>query len=123
MICPGHFKQIKSSSNHNRVNVTWCFVCCETGELIGCSRCPAAYHASCLKSNDSRYINKDENKQADDVNPKGNAEATSEGKSDVQANSIDKTLASIDKENWLCEDCLINKRPLYGEIVWAKVGK
>lgn len=49
IICPAHFKPIKGQSQHNRVNVTWCFVCCESGDLVGCSRCPAAYHATCLR--------------------------------------------------------------------------
>ncbi|KAK6963948.1 histone-lysine N-methyltransferase NSD2, partial [Biomphalaria glabrata] len=25
------------------------------------------------------------------------------------------------KNTWLCSDCKMDKRPLYGDIVWAKV--
>lgn len=117
IICPLHFKQIKNSPHHNRVNVSWCFVCCETGDLIGCSRCPAAYHESCLRSNDARYTNLSQNKKNED-NQKKNA---NEGGEEIETDD-DETL-KIEKDNWVCEDCVINKRPLYGEIVWAKVGQ
>lgn len=108
LLCPLHFKDISFPKfpNHNRINVTWCFVCCESGELIGCSRCPAAYHSDCLVSNDARYMKYS----------KGGEQT------DTGQDSQNDILGSIDKSSWLCEDCLVNKRPLYGEIVWAKVG-
>jgi hypothetical protein len=34
IICPNHFQPIKNNSQHNRMNVTWCFVCCKGGELL-----------------------------------------------------------------------------------------
>jgi hypothetical protein len=48
IICPNHFQPVRGQSQHNRVNVTWCFVCCKSGDLLGCDSCPAAYHYSCL---------------------------------------------------------------------------
>ena len=48
IICPDHFQPSKGQSQHNLVNVTWCFVCCKGGDLLGCDCCPAAYHYSCL---------------------------------------------------------------------------
>jgi len=88
IICPNHFQPIKNHSQHNRINVTWCFVCCKGGELVGCSTCPAAYHSGCLE----------------------NAPAPGSG----TPNSPHAT--------WVCDDCNRGKRPLYGEIVWVKVG-
>lgn len=41
--------------------MTWCFVCCTGGELIGCSRCPAAYHLTCLNGRGAE--NKENNEQ------------------------------------------------------------
>lgn len=120
LICPAHLIQSKDQKlPQSRINVTWCFVCCQSGELIGCSRCPAAYHADCLKTNDARYITDDDNTDNDKLNsqPKNGDE-----KMDIESKSAE-SITSINKETWLCEDCLMNKRPLYGEIVWAKVGK
>jgi hypothetical protein len=48
IICPDHFQPSKSNSQHNLINVTWCFVCCKGGDLLGCHCCPAAYHYACL---------------------------------------------------------------------------
>lgn len=83
IICPDHFQPVRGQSQHNRVNVTWCFVCCKGGDLLGCDSCPAAYHYACL-----------DNPPA----PPGLA------------------------QKWTCEDCERGKRPLYGEVVWVKVG-
>lgn len=83
IICPNHFQPVRGQSQHNRVNVTWCFVCCKGGDLLGCDSCPAAYHHSCLD------------------NP-----------------PAPPSIA----QSWTCEDCQHGKRPLYGEIVWVKVG-
>ncbi len=82
IICPNHFQPVKGQSQHNRVNVTWCFVCCKTVDLLGCDSCPAAYHYACL----------------------------------------DNPPAPTPDHPWVCEDCERNKRPVYGEIVWVKVG-
>ena len=35
------------------MNVTWCFVCCKGGDLLGCDCCPAAYHYDCLENQPS----------------------------------------------------------------------
>lgn len=81
IICPNHFTPSRNNNYHNIVNVTWCFVCCQSGDLLGCSSCPAAYHYDCLD------------------NP-----------------------PDVGCSNWSCEDCQLDKRPLYGDIVWVKVG-
>jgi histone-lysine N-methyltransferase NSD1 len=82
IVCPNHFQAVKGLSQHNRANVSWCFVCCKTVDLLGCDSCPAAYHYACL-----------DNPPALDPN-----------------------------KPWVCEDCERNKRPVYGEILWVKVG-
>ena len=124
LLCPLHFKPHKSSSQHNRISVTWCFVCCQTGELMGCSRCPAAYHSDCLAANDARYVIDDDDEDETNTNTNGNANNKSVKKKTTTTPVKPKeSVSNIDKNNWLCEDCLVNKRPLYGEIVWAKVGQ
>ena len=54
MICHNHFNAIAKTSHHingakpSLVNVSWCFVCCQPHDLIGCNSCPAAYHYNCI---------------------------------------------------------------------------
>lgn len=59
------------------------------------------------------------NKNMNDEDSQPKKKANQEDSKTNEKQSVD----SINKENWLCEDCIINKRPLYGEIVWAKVGR
>jgi hypothetical protein len=135
IICPDHFQPIKSQSHHNRVNVTWCFVCCKSHELIGCSKCPAAYHLNCLDNPPTDIVmpvkQKSEvnNKQlSPSQNGNSNASVDHSPSSEHSASTFSSSNTifsanSVLSTNWVCEDCLIGKRPLNGQIVWAKVGK
>ena len=140
LICPAHFKPIKGQSQHNRVNVTWCFVCCESGDLVGCSRCPAAYHLNCLYSKDGDDNDNDEEtiKKVSNDNKETNENTNSNKEENVtvKIEAIEQHAAATvvaikqpikanflaQSETWVCEDCLHGRRPLYGQIVWAKVG-
>lgn len=66
IVCTAHFIPIKRHSLHNRVNVTWCFVCCKNSNLVGCQRCPAAYHQHCLEPADDD--DDDEHREDEDHN-------------------------------------------------------
>jgi hypothetical protein len=135
IICPDHFQPIKSQSHHNRVNVTWCFVCCKSHDLIGCSKCPAAYHLNCLDNPPTDIVIPASLKQKYDVNNKqlspgrnNNTSTDHSPSSEHSASTFSSTNTiisanSVLSTNWICEDCLIGKRPLNGQIIWAKVGK
>uniref|UniRef100_A0A1B0DB53 Histone-lysine N-methyltransferase n=1 Tax=Phlebotomus papatasi TaxID=29031 RepID=A0A1B0DB53_PHLPP len=45
LICPKHWK---SSGKH--INVNWCFICAEGGNLLCCDNCPSAVHEICAKT-------------------------------------------------------------------------
>ena len=144
IVCPKHFQPIKNQSHHNRVNVSWCFVCCKTNDLIGCNKCPAAYHTACLNKdqntsdlpttsneNDSSLISStSNNKKSEPISPNGMsndaASHSSPSHSPGSTHSSSSTMTSVKSvqiaSNWTCEDCLHGHRPLYGDIVWAKVG-
>jgi len=119
IICPEHFRPVRNNTQHNRVNVTWCFVCCEKENLIGCNQCPASYHLSCLENPPHLNAQADEQSKIDSQ-PHSPSSTTS---SHNTSNSVNSNLMkSAISANWTCEDCLYGKRPLYGQIVWAKVG-
>ena len=114
-----------------RVNVSWCFVCCETGKLIGCKSCPAAYHYSCLENPPPIHTLKDfidEDKLLDpritNLRPDSPASDLS-GATTTTMNSenSNKHISNVICSDWMCEDCQIGRKPLYGQIVWSKVGK
>jgi hypothetical protein len=134
IVCPdhGHQSKGKSSSGTNLSNVRWCFLCCKSGQLITCKRCPAAYHKKCLKNLADASVNMDgveeelnetgdaassESEQEDKPSPK-----PTDGES-TTTTTKKKTKAKKAPSNWLCEDCSLGKRPLYGQIVWCKFGK
>jgi hypothetical protein len=137
IICPDHFQPVKGQSHHNRVNVTWCFVCCKSHDLIGCSKCPAAYHLNCMDNPPSDIVIPASLKQKFEANNKqlspnhnGNNNASNDHSPSSEHSactfSSSNTIISANSvlsTNWVCEDCLIGKRPLNGQIVWAKVGK
>ena len=133
----------KDQANHNRVNVTWCFVCCKAGELIGCNKCPAAYHQTCIPGNNktdssstpsSQQQQQQQQKQQQQKisqssitnSPNNNSASSSRNQSPSSVHSASTTASSSRSvqlaSNWICEDCLYNRRPLYGDIIWAKVG-
>ncbi len=118
IICPDHFRPLRNQTQHNRVNVSWCFVCCDKGNLIGCNQCPASYHLNCLENPPHLVAQPDENKI--DSQPHSPSSTTSSHNTSNSANS--NRIKSVNSANWTCEDCLDGKRPLYGQIVWAKVG-
>ncbi len=113
-------------------------MCCKKGELIGCNRCPAAYHRNCIPNSQSRDNEANENDKSNGAATKPNM-ASSNSNSPTsathdmssqnhspQSNHSASTMTSAKSvqiaSNWTCEDCLFNKRPLHGDIVWAKVG-
>lgn len=132
LVCPAHLNPTRNKQS--RTNVTWCFVCCKSGDLIGCNTCPAAYHSKCLESPDDPDNSVNENGKieppaspstsdqctpmVDQLSPVSNHSASTTNSSNTLGSAISVQL----KSNWTCEDCLIGKRPLYGQIVWAKVG-
>jgi len=59
--------------------------------------CPSAYHKECIRTRNYPDIDDDKDKAVDLVE-------------------------TIDETKWRCEECLLGKRPLNGDIVWAKVG-
>ncbi len=145
IVCPEHFKPLKNQANHSRVNVTWCFVCTKTGgDLIGCNKCPAVYHVECApnppepsKTFDfltTSTINQESNNDDEHNNSaSSNSTTTSSNKtvsatnnhspqSNVSASTQSSSKSIRFESNWTCEDCLFHKRPLYGDIVWSKVG-
>lgn len=94
--------------------------------MIGCNKCPAAYHMNCVKSaakltdtNEKADANQNGNNNANiDIeqphSPAGSVSSSSTGASSSRSVQI--------ASNWTCEDCTYGKRPLSGDIVWAKVG-
>ncbi len=75
---PGAFAR-KSSSAVTHINATWCFICSIGGTLICCERCPASFHAECLKIDPPEGV-------------------------------------------YHCDHCETGRMPLYGEVVWVKLG-
>ncbi|CAF0761428.1 unnamed protein product [Brachionus calyciflorus] len=131
IICPAHFKQLKNNRAHNRVNVTWCFVCCKKGDLIGCNKCPAAYHAKCIQAPDKIESIDDETKEDKSIEPSSPARIGTEieqlspvsHNSGSTENTQNSGKSNLIQSDWTCDDCLLGKRPLNGQIVWAKVGQ
>ncbi|RNA35014.1 histone-lysine N- H3 lysine-36 and H4 lysine-20 specific isoform X1 [Brachionus plicatilis] len=125
IICPAHFRPLKNNRGHFRLNVTWCFSCCKKDDLIGCNQCPAAYHAKCLENlNKSESLDEKESKtdpgspasskiKLDQLSPLSNS-------SSGTSNTLSSAKSHQIESNWTCEDCLLGKKPLNGQIVWAK---
>ncbi|KAL5282689.1 NSD1 family protein [Megaselia abdita] len=44
IVCPRH----DQNNGRRHINVDWCFICAEGGQLICCETCPASVHPSCL---------------------------------------------------------------------------
>ncbi|CAO1356173.1 unnamed protein product [Diamesa serratosioi] len=56
LICPRHpSKKITKAKN---LNVDWCNICSEPGELVCCDSCPGSFHADCIKyeASDDKFI-------------------------------------------------------------------
>jgi hypothetical protein len=139
IICPNHFQLVKNTAQHARVNVTWCFVCCNNNDLIGCNKCPAAYHYKCIGSPPTdlnlpaskiqqlkdavtaskRSLSPEPNKA---MNASGDSCGLDQHSPTTSCNSVN-SVNSVTVTNWTCEDCVQGKRLLYGQIVWAKVGE
>ena len=119
--------------------MTWCFVCCKSDKLVGCRYCPAAYHYDCIdnppmidtilnssetesKLNSSKSLAESRN-SSKNSSPASNHSSTSCLTSNtVNSISSNNNATSIISTNWTCEDCLLGRKPLYGQIVWSKVG-
>lgn len=123
IICADHFKPNAKLPIHNRVNVAWCFLCCKTGSLTNCTTCPSAYHLDCIK----------EAKNSQKLNEKNIEQSMKEDLESVIDNAVlpESSLPSSDPDtidnnesadNFRCVECVNGKRPLYGDIVWSKVG-
>ncbi len=136
IICSKHFKPIKSLSLHSRMNVTWCFVCATYGDLIGCSSCPASYHLKCINNPPSNLIatvntsnvKKDEEEIPNSPLPHSADSGTSNHHSPTasvgSSSMASSTCSNVNnKTDWQCEDCITGKRPVTGEIVWAKASQ
>lgn len=127
IICPAHFRPLKNNRAHVRLNVTWCFSCCKKDDLIGCNQCPAAYHSKCLE-------NSNKSDSLDEIEPKDGPSSPASSKIKLDqlsplsnsSNGTSNTLSSGKshqiESNWTCDDCLLGKKLLNGQIVWAKVG-
>ncbi|XP_037891869.1 probable histone-lysine N-methyltransferase Mes-4 [Glossina fuscipes] len=74
IICPSH----TNSKSDMTINVNWCFICVEGGQLVCCETCPVAVHVRCLER-------------------------------PIDNNAV-----------YICDECESGRKPLYGEIVWAK---
>ncbi|KAM8938870.1 histone-lysine N-methyltransferase NSD2 isoform 2-T2 [Pelodytes ibericus] len=48
IVCTAHFAAKKGNTHHAHVNVSWCFICSNGGNLLCCESCPAAFHPDCL---------------------------------------------------------------------------
>ncbi|KAM9330334.1 histone-lysine N-methyltransferase NSD2 [Gastrophryne carolinensis] len=48
IICSAHFAAKKGNSHHTHINVSWCFICSNGGNLLCCESCPSAFHPECL---------------------------------------------------------------------------
>ena len=114
IVCAAHFKPIAKLNHHNRHNVTWCFACCQTNDLINCSSCPAAYHVGCV--NNPPNLSEAELKEAAVMTDQPPSPAS------VHSNSTISNTGGTNVLNWRCEDCVNGRMPLYGDIVWGKVG-
>lgn len=62
-ICPRHITEKEISRNVKEkkdkpLNVDWCNLCMDSGNLICCESCPAAFHADCInyEESDEKYI-------------------------------------------------------------------
>ena len=82
-----------------------------------------------MNSNEQKEENKDVemNAMPESVSSSRNSSPASvrsfnSGLTGNSANS-NKNQSSIISSEWICEDCVINKKPLNGQIVWSKVGK
>lgn len=49
IICANHYKPDTKIRINERVNVSWCFLCCDLGGLIACTTCPSSYHLDCIQ--------------------------------------------------------------------------
>jgi len=116
-----------------RVNVSWCFVCCESGKLIGCKSCPASYHYDCLENpplissiksaNEEEIENKLLDPRLTNLRPDSPAsELSAVTSTTMNSENSNKHAANISCSDWMCEDCQLGRKPLYGQIVWSKVG-
>ena len=119
------------------MNVTWCFVCATTGDLIGCSTCPASYHLKCIHNPPVSLINsvstasikKEEDEtlpgsplpsSTESVSSSHHSPTTSVGSSSMASSTCSNVNS---KTGWQCDDCITGKRPVIGEIVWAKASQ
>jgi [histone H3]-lysine36 N-dimethyltransferase NSD2 len=134
IICPDHFKPNNSISHHKLINVSWCLLCCKSGYLIGCDKCPSAFHYNCLKNPpplshfNSDYIKlltleQKQQKQQEEEEEEEEKEEKEEEEGDSSVNRIKFKNGIIPSINgWTCDDCSNGFRSLYGSIVWSKVG-
>lgn len=128
IICADHFEPAAKITIHHRNNVTWCFTCCKTLDLISCITCPAAYHHKCILT----HNNDKNNDPGQDVVEKNNdeektldlsiAEKRLDSSNNEEETKTPTEIKGIPIDEWRCLECLSGKRPLYGDIVWAKVG-
>jgi hypothetical protein len=124
IICPNHFVPITRFYHHQRVNVSWCFVCCETGPLIGCKNCPAAYHHECMINPPANLLALITKGDMTEPPPNPTTQSSSSLTSSTITNSeTNETTPNLIITDWICDDCQINKRPVYGQIVWSKVSR
>lgn len=58
LICPRHPSETKKKSKAKNLNVDWCSICSEPGELVCCDSCPGSFHADCIKydSSDEKFM-------------------------------------------------------------------
>ena len=118
---------------------------CRSGKLVQCLKCPVAYHAGdfCVPAGSrdlggsniicaahSREKKENSSSSTSHVNV-GFCFACSDG-GDLLC--CDSCPAAFHKEclsnpvepdsnaNWFCDQCVVGKKPRYGELVWAKVG-
>ncbi|CAO1306406.1 unnamed protein product [Diamesa tonsa] len=58
LICPRHPSFTKKIIKAKNLNVDWCNICSEPGELVCCESCPGSFHASCIKYevSDEKFI-------------------------------------------------------------------
>lgn len=58
LICPRHPSGNKKVTKAKNLNVDWCNMCSEPGELVCCDSCPGSFHATCIKydASDEKFI-------------------------------------------------------------------
>jgi [histone H3]-lysine36 N-dimethyltransferase NSD2 len=62
VICPRHpsEKELKVSKEVKTLNIDWCHMCIETGNLVCCDYCPNAFHPECINyqedSSDEKFM-------------------------------------------------------------------